>query len=66
MAVRKLKNGESVEELDSPISLTVRTKCPEKYLLIDLETGQTYRGENAPNKYGQWKRVENDNEENNL
>jgi len=54
---RKLLSGENVEELDSAIDLTIHTKCPEKWLLIDLETGQEYIGSKKPNLYGKWKRV---------
>ncbi len=50
-------SGEEVENLDSPVDLTIHTKCPEKWLLIDMETGQEYRGQIHPNKYGKWKRV---------
>ena len=40
---RKLKNGEEVEELDSSINLVIKTKCPKKWIIEDLETGQKYR-----------------------
>jgi hypothetical protein len=29
---------------DEPVILTVKTKRPEKWLLIDRETGQVYQG----------------------
>jgi hypothetical protein len=32
-----------------PITLTVKTKRPEKWLLIDRETGQVYQG--SPHGY---------------
>jgi len=32
------------EELENPITLQVYTKAPEKWLLVDKETGQTYQG----------------------
>ena len=41
--LRKLKNGESAEEYDSPINLIIKTKCPTKWIIEDLETGQRYR-----------------------
>jgi hypothetical protein len=41
---RKLLNGEYVEELEEPHTLSVITKCPSKWILQDLETGQVYRG----------------------
>lgn len=40
---RKLKNGEEVEELDNSINLVIKTKCPKKWIIEDLETGQKYR-----------------------
>ena len=46
-----------MESLNTAVDLTIHTKCPEKWLLIDLETGQEYRGQVIPNEYGIWKRV---------
>ena len=40
---RKLKNGEEVEELDSSVQLIIKTKCPTKWIIEDLETVQKYR-----------------------
>tara|TARA_S200000501_G_scaffold294692_1_gene280472 strand:+ start:95 stop:277 length:183 start_codon:yes stop_codon:yes gene_type:complete len=40
---RTLKNGEKVEELNNPIQLIIKTKCPTKWIIEDLETGQRYR-----------------------
>tara|TARA_Y100000996_G_scaffold181632_1_gene141983 strand:- start:1765 stop:1950 length:186 start_codon:yes stop_codon:yes gene_type:complete len=40
---RILKNGEKVIELDNPIDLVIKTKCPTKWVIEDLETGQKYR-----------------------
>jgi hypothetical protein len=54
---RKLLDGKEVEEYEKAIDLTIHTKCPEKWLLIDLETGQEYIGSSEPNLYGKWKRV---------
>lgn len=36
------------------IKLEVNTKCPEKWILIDRETGQAYQG----NKKGYWDRLD--------
>lgn len=44
MTERKLKDGTTVKELDQAKILKVKTRCPEKYMLIDLETGQRYIG----------------------
>ena len=40
---RNLKNGEKIKELDSSINLIIKTKCPTKWIIEDLETGQRYR-----------------------
>ena len=40
---RILKNGEKAEELDNSIQLIIKTKCPTKWVIEDLETGQRYR-----------------------
>ena len=40
---RSLKNGEKIEELDEAVNLIIRTKCPEKWIIEDLETGQRYQ-----------------------
>ena len=39
---------------DEAIILTVKTKRPEKWLLIDRETGQVYQG----NALGYWDRLD--------
>ena len=40
---RILKNGQKVEELDKPVQLIIKTKCPTKWIIEDLETGQRYQ-----------------------
>tara|TARA_A100001015_G_scaffold321027_1_gene449716 strand:+ start:1873 stop:2055 length:183 start_codon:yes stop_codon:yes gene_type:complete len=40
---RTLQSGEKVEELDSSVQLIIKTKCPKKWIIEDLETGQKYR-----------------------
>jgi hypothetical protein len=42
--MRKLIDGREVEELEETIALAVKTKAPQKWLLIDQETGQIYQG----------------------
>jgi len=49
---RKLKSGEEVEELDTSIKLIIKTKCPTKWIIEDLETGQKYRA-NGNTEIGQ-------------
>ena len=58
MKTRNLKNGSVVEELDEPITLKVLTKCPEKWLLVDMETGEQYIGYKTQGK-NSWKKVKN-------
>jgi hypothetical protein len=57
MKTRTLKDDSQVEELDHPIILEIKTKCPEKWTLIDNETGEKYQGTNSIEKYRQWKRI---------
>ena len=44
MKTRTLKDGTVVQELDRVKILEVKTKCPEKWKLVDLETGEQYIG----------------------
>lgn len=53
---RKLLDGRTVDELEQPLTLEVRTKCPEKWLLIDLETGERYTGYNTVGP-SYWKKI---------
>jgi len=53
---RTLKNGESVEELEIPVILTIKTKCPQKYMLIDQETGEVYTPYTTPGS-SQWQKI---------
>lgn len=57
MNERQLKDGTMVKELDRPVTLQIKTKCPGKYMLIDLETGQKYRGYDTEGK-NCWMKVE--------
>lgn len=58
MKKRKLKDGTEVNELDQAVQLTVTTKCPNKWLLIDRETGEAYEAYTSPGKH-QWKKLYN-------
>ena len=49
-----MKKIKEFEEFDKPVDLVVHTKCPDKWLLIDRETGQTYVG----NLMGHWDRLD--------
>jgi hypothetical protein len=55
--MRELLDGSEVEETEIAVDLTIHTKAPGKWLLIDLETGQEYIGSKEPNLYGKWKRI---------
>ena len=61
MKTRTLKDTTVAEELDFPIVLEVKTKVPTKWLLIDLETGEHYRGTNSVEQFSQWQRQERNN-----
>ena len=39
---RTLIDGSVVPELSEPQTLTITTKCTEKWLLVDRETGEIY------------------------
>ena len=58
MKFRKLINGDEVEDLKDAVDLSIFTRCPEKWILIDMETGQKYRGLKEPTKHGKWERLE--------
>ena len=56
---RTLLDGSEVPAFNHDIILKVRTRCPEKWRLKDLETGEEYIGQstNEPNSFD-WKKVE--------
>jgi hypothetical protein len=56
MKTRKLIDNREVEEFDKPVTLKVYTKCPEKYMLTDLETGEQYYG-TRNNGLQDWKKI---------
>jgi len=49
-----MREIKTFEELENPINLIVKTKCPEKWMLVDRETGQIYIG----NQMGVWDRLD--------
>jgi hypothetical protein len=57
----KMYQGAEVDEFDKATDLTIHTKAPGKWLLIDLETGQEYIGSDKPNLYGKWRRIKDKN-----
>jgi hypothetical protein len=49
-----MKKIKEFEEFKKPIDLIVHTKSPNKWLLIDRETGEIYQGSSA----GHWDRLD--------
>lgn len=54
--LRTLLTGEEVKELSEAKTLIVKTKCPEKWRLIDMETGEQYTGHWTEGK-NSWKKL---------
>ena len=54
--MRFLLDGTPVSELEEPITLTVYTKCPSKWLLVDRETGEEYEGYETEGK-NSWRKL---------
>lgn len=54
--MRKLIDGTESQELDKPVILKIKTKCPGKWLLADKETGEVYVPYEVPGKL-QWKKI---------
>jgi len=54
---RKLLDGSTVNDSDISIELTIRTKCPEKWMLVDRETGEIYVPHTTPGPR-QWKKID--------
>jgi len=55
---RTLQNGTEVPGLDIPVRLTIYTKCPWKYKLVDMETGEEYIGQVPQEGQPDWKRID--------
>jgi len=49
-----MRKQKEFEELNNPVNLIVHTKSPEKWILIDKETGEIYQG----NINGHWDRLD--------
>ena len=56
MKKRVLQDGTEVEALDKPVNLTILTKCPRKWEIKDLETGDVYVASGNYEIYKQWKK----------
>lgn len=57
MKFRKLKDGSTVPHLEKSTVLEIRTKCPNKWKLVDLETGEEYIGNRPGEHHMYWKKV---------
>lgn len=51
-------NKREIEELEEPVELKLITKCPTKWILIDEETGQVYRGTNNQEVGKMWELIQ--------
>lgn len=49
-----MRESKKFEQSEEVIKLTVRTRCAEKYLLVDRETGQVFVGNNQ----GHWDKLD--------
>jgi hypothetical protein len=54
---RKLLDGREVEESEKNVDIIIRSKCPKKWRITDMETGQIYEGTGNTELYKQWKLV---------
>lgn len=49
-----MRKQKKFKEFTEPVNLVVHTKCPEKWMLIDKETGEIFQG----NPNGYWDRLD--------
>jgi hypothetical protein len=56
MKIRKCLD-EEIPELDSAVTLSVYTKAPFKWILIDTETLDVYKGSNNSEIGKQWTKI---------
>lgn len=49
-----MRKSHEYPEIESSVDLIIHTKSPEKWLLVDRETGQVYQG----NPNGYWDRLD--------
>ena len=54
---RKLLDGREVEESKENVDIIIRTKCPKKWRITDIETGQIYERTCDNYLYKQWKLI---------
>ena len=65
MKTRVLQDGRVVEELEVARQQWIKTRSPDKWLLIDMETGEQYKGRTTEGTQAwekidaiEWKRVD--------
>ena len=58
MNTRTLLDGQEVQDHNTPITLEVYTKCPEKWMLIDMQTGEKYIGQMPCQDNLHWSKVD--------
>jgi hypothetical protein len=51
---RELLDGEEVKVHEEIVDLSIYTRVPDKWILIDMETGQVYRGSDNQDIYKRW------------
>jgi hypothetical protein len=49
-----MRKQKEFKESAEPVDLVVHTKCPEKWMLIDKETGEIFQGSSG----GYWDRLD--------
>ena len=54
---RQLIDGTVVQDHATSVELTIRTKCPAKWLLVDRETGEIYTPYVTPGPK-HWKKID--------
>jgi hypothetical protein len=54
---RKLLDGTPVPEHSTAVKLSITTKCPDKWMLVDRETGEIYVPYTTPGPR-QWKKID--------
>ena len=57
MSKRKLTTGDEVLKLSESVILKIKTKCPSKWKLTDMETGEEYIGTSPGDHYMDWKKI---------
>jgi hypothetical protein len=52
---RKLQSGRIVSEEKKSAKLIIDTTCPNKWLFVDLETGDVWHSVDTPNSLRRWR-----------